>query len=82
MAALPVFFAAAAIPETKAVNAGAAFLLTVQDAQGGYGASSAGQAFDSVYAVRAAGFDPAKDVLPGGKSPVDYLKAKIGRAHV
>lgn len=67
--------ASAAIPETKAVANGAAFLLTVQDANGGYGALSAGQAFDSIYAIRAAGLDPNKDVVPGGKSPADYVKA-------
>ena len=76
VAALPILAASAAIPETKAVSNGAAFLLTVQDAKGGYGASSAGQAFDSIYAVRSAGLDPNKDVLPGGKSPADYVKAQ------
>lgn len=75
-AALPILAASAAIPETKAVASGAAFLLTVQDANGGYGAPSAGQAFDSIFAVRAAGLDPNKDVLPGGKTPAGYVKAQ------
>jgi hypothetical protein len=75
-AALPALAASAAIPETKAVANGAAFLLTVQDATGGYGASSAGQAFDSIFAIRAAGLDPNKDVVPGGKTPADYVKSQ------
>lgn len=76
LAALPVLFASAAIPETKAVANGAAFLLSIQDPSGGYGASSAGQAFDSIFAVRSAGLDPSKDVVAGGKSPADYVKAQ------
>lgn len=84
VAALPILAASAAIPETKAVNSGAAFLLTVQDADGTYSANAAGhasgQVMDSIFAVRSAGFDPGKDVLPGGKSPADYLKANAALA--
>ena len=76
VAALPIIAASAAIPETAAVNRGAAYLLTIQDSSGGYGAPSAGQAFDSIFAIRSAGLDPNKDVLPGGKTPADYVKAQ------
>ncbi|MEP7214834.1 MAG: prenyltransferase/squalene oxidase repeat-containing protein [Anaerolineaceae bacterium] len=78
--AVPLVAASAAIPEPKAATKGAEFLFAIQDANGGYGASSAGQALDSIFAVRSAGFDPNKDVLLGGKSPADYLKANAAAA--
>ncbi|HMO96759.1 MAG TPA: prenyltransferase/squalene oxidase repeat-containing protein [Tepidiformaceae bacterium] len=72
LCALPLFAASAAIPETAAVNRGAAFLKSIHLPNGTYGTDSPGQNMDSIYAVRAAGFDPALD-LSGGKSPRDYL---------
>lgn len=78
--AAPILAASAAIPESGAATRGAAFLFSVQNAEGSYGASSSGQVMDSIFAVRAAGFDPNKDVLPGGKSPADYLKANAAAA--
>lgn len=74
--ALPILAASAALPQTDAVNRGAAYLKSIQLPDGSYGTDSPGQNMDSIYAVRAAGFDPAKDIKDG-KSPVDYLLANI-----
>lgn len=76
LCALPLLAASAALPETAAVNRGAAYLQSIQLPDGSYGTDSPGQNMDSIYAVRAAGFDPALD-LKDGKSPVDYLVANI-----
>ncbi len=82
--AVPIFAASAAIPESKAATKGAAYLFSVQNLGGTYDANAdkhaSGQVMDSIFAVRAAGFDPNKDVLPGGKSPADYLKANAAAA--
>ena len=75
LAALPLFNAGAAIPETGAVAKGAAFIISNFSADGSYGGPSAGENFDGIYAIRAAGFDPAKDVAASGASPVGYLEA-------
>ncbi|MEO9255235.1 MAG: hypothetical protein ABI305_06835, partial [Tepidiformaceae bacterium] len=80
LVALPILAASAAIPETKAVNSGAAYIATLQTADGGYGGASLGQNEDAILAVRAAGFDPAKDVASSGKTPVDYLVANAETA--
>ena len=72
--ALPVFAASAALPETNAVLAGAAYIKSIQTADGTYGANSPGQNMDAVLAVRAAGYDPAKDLV-GGKGPAQFLIA-------
>ena len=77
LVALPFIAASAALPETDAVNRGAAYLKSIQLPDGSYGTDSPGQNMDSIFAVRAAGFDPAKD-LKDGKSPVDYLLANVG----
>ncbi len=81
---VPFVAASAAIPESNAATKGAAFLYSVQNLQGSYDANAekhaSGQVMDSIFAVRAAGFDPNKDVLPGGKSPADYLKANAAAA--
>lgn len=74
--ALPILAASAALPQTDAVNRGAAYLKSIQLPDGSYGTDSPGQNMDSIYAVRAAGFDPAEDVKDG-KTPVDYLLANI-----
>ncbi len=74
LVALPAFFAGAAIPEKSAALKGAAYILSQQGDDGGYGSAGAGPVADAIYAVRAAGFDPNKDVR-GGKTPADYLKA-------
>lgn len=75
LAGLSILTASAAIPETAAVNKGAAYLQGKLKSDGSYGGDSFGQNADAILAVRAAGFDPAKDTLPGGKTPADYLKA-------
>lgn len=74
MLALPMLHAAA-VPADDAVIKGAAYIKTTQGADGGY-AAFFGQSMDAILAVRAAGYDPAKD-LQGGKSPVDYLAANV-----
>lgn len=70
--ALPILHAGA-LPADDAVIKGAAYIKTTQGADGGY-AAFFGQSMDAIFAVRAAGYDPAKDIQ-GGKSPVDYLAA-------
>lgn len=74
LCALPLLAASAALPETAAVNRGASYLRSVQLADASYGSDSFGQNMDSVFAVRAAGFDPAKDTVDD-VSPVDYIVA-------
>jgi len=73
--ALPSIVASAAIPQTAAVNNGATFILANFGADGGFSGASPGANMDAIYALRAAGFDPSKDVTAAGKSPVTYLKA-------
>lgn len=75
LCALPLLAAAAALPERPAVEAGAGFIRTTQQADGGFGGFGDGQTFDAIYALRAAGLDP-NTVQKGGKSPADFLKAK------
>jgi hypothetical protein len=77
-AVFPFVLASAALPEKAAANAGAAFIKTQQLADGSF-ATGPGQTMDAIYAVRAAGYDPAKDAV-GGKSPADYLKANAPAA--
>lgn len=71
--ALPVFAAGAALPKADAIAASTAYIRSQQQRDGGY-ASSPGQTMDAIYALRSAGYDPAKDSV-GGLTPVDYLKA-------
>ena len=77
--ALPLFAAGAALPETNAVVAGAAFIKSTQTAAGVYGSDTPGQMMDAILAVRAAGYDPAKDIV-GGKGPVDFMNATAAKA--
>lgn len=79
LAALPLLGAGAALPETSAATRGAAYIKSLQTPDGAYGSTSPGQNMDAIFAVRAAGFDPAKD-LTGGKSPADYLRANAAAA--
>ncbi len=72
--ALPLLGAGAALPETNAVLAGAAYLKSIQEPDGTYGSSDPGQNMDSIFAVRAAGYDPAKDLV-AGVGPLQYLTA-------
>ncbi len=75
--ALPIFAATAALPETTAVLSGSAYIRSIQLADGSYASSPShlgGQTMDAIFAIRAAGYDPAKETI-GGKSPADYLKA-------
>ena len=59
-------------------------MFSVQNLEGSYDANAekhaSGQVMDSIFAVRAAGFDPNKDVLPGGKSPANDPKANAAAA--
>jgi hypothetical protein len=71
--ALPLLAANAALPKADAIDAGAAYIRSLQQPDGGY-ASTPGQTMDAIYALRAAGYDPAKDSV-GGATPADYLKA-------
>ncbi|MFN0094308.1 MAG: prenyltransferase/squalene oxidase repeat-containing protein [Dehalococcoidia bacterium] len=75
MAALPFVLAGAAIPERPAVEKAVNYIRTTQQADGGFGGFGDGQSFDAIYAVRAAGLDPAT-FQKDGKSPVDFLRAK------
>lgn len=70
--ALPILAAGAALPKADAIDAGATYIRSIQQPDGGY-ASSPGQSMDAVYALRSAGYDPAKDSV-GGVTPGDYLK--------
>lgn len=79
MVALPAMAASAAIPATGPVLAGAAYIKTTQLPDGTYGTAAPGQNIDAIFAVRASGYDPAKDTV-GGKGPVDFLKANAGAA--
>jgi len=72
--ALPAILASAAIPETAAINNGATFILANFGADGGFSGASPGANMDAIYALRAAGFDPSKDLTAAGKSPVTYLE--------
>ena len=73
--ALPILIASAAIPETPAVTKGVSFVRSKFQLDGSYGATSAGQNFDAIYAVRAAGFNPARDHTDTNDSPVTWLAA-------
>ncbi|MCC6961444.1 MAG: terpene cyclase/mutase family protein [Dehalococcoidia bacterium] len=75
LAALPAMFAAAATTESTAVLNGAAYLRTQQKPDGSY-SGALGQTMDAVFAIRSAGYDPAKETVDG-KSPADYLKAQL-----
>jgi len=77
---MPLFAANAALPETGAVLAGAAYLKSVQLADGTYGTSDPGQNMDSIFAVRAAGYDPAKDLVDG-VGPVQYFRSKVAQVN-
>lgn len=76
--AIPLFVASAAFPDRPAALRGTSFIRTTQAADGGFG--PAGQSMDAIYAIRAAGLDPATFVSSAGKSPVDYLKANAAAA--
>lgn len=75
LTALPVVLAGAALPETSAVLKGTDFIRTQQQADASY-SGTLEQTMDAVFAVRAAGFDPAKETA-GGAGPADYIKAKL-----
>ncbi len=76
--ALPIFAVGAALPANDAVAKGSAFIHVSLAADGSYGSTSAGQNMDAILAIRASGFDPAKDRRAGGQSPADYLVANAG----
>jgi hypothetical protein len=72
-AALPAL-AGAALPESAAVARGADYIRTTQQPDGGFGGFGAGQTFDAIFALRAAGIAPAT-VKKDGKSPADFIQA-------
>ncbi len=78
--ALPIIVASAAIPDSASATRGADHIAAHERADGSYGVDSFGQNMDAIVAIRAAGFDPAKDQLPGGKTPAEYLAANAGTA--
>ena len=73
LVALPIFIASAAIPETTAALKGTAFLRTIQLADGSL-STTAEPNIDAIIAMRAAGYDPAKELNSAGKGPIDNLK--------
>lgn len=75
LTALPVLLAGAAIPETSALLKGADYIRTQQQADGSY-SGTLEQTMDAVFAMRAAGFDPAKETA-GSVGPADFLEAKV-----
>lgn len=75
LAALPVLLAAAAIPETATLLKGADYIRTQQQPDGSY-SGTLEQTMDAVFAIRAAGFDPAKETQ-GSTNPADFVKTKI-----
>lgn len=79
LAALPALAATAQQPLDAALVNGSEYIFDQQQPDGGYGSSGLGQDTDAVFAVRAAGYDPAKDAR-AGKSAVDYLKAHAAEA--
>ncbi len=71
--------ASAALPETDAVARGAAFIRATLRDDGGLQADLAfgpGQTFDAIYALRAAGVDPAGLVSAAGNTPAAFLAAR------
>lgn len=75
LTALPAVLAGAAIPETGALLKGADYIRTQQQADGSY-SGTLEQTMDAVFALRAAGFDPAKETT-GATGPGDFVKAKL-----
>ncbi|MEX0782396.1 MAG: prenyltransferase/squalene oxidase repeat-containing protein [Dehalococcoidia bacterium] len=75
VAALPILIAGAALPENDAVVKGSAYIYSTLAVDGSYGSTSPGQNMDAILAIRAAGYDPSLDKLPGGVTPADYLEA-------
>lgn len=71
---MPIFAATAAIPETTAALKGAAFIRTIQRADGSLSTTPEPN-IDAIIALRAAGYDPAKETNAAGKGPIDNLKA-------
>lgn len=75
LSALPVLLAGAAIPEATSFLKGADYIRAQQQADGSY-SGTLEQTMDAVFALRAAGFDPAKETV-GSTGPADLLKAKV-----
>ena len=71
--------ASAAEPQTEAANAAVQYIEGLQNSDGGFpsfGSDSApGSTIDAVFALKAAGVDPAT-VTNGGNSPIDYLSSQ------
>ncbi|MGE3075541.1 MAG: prenyltransferase/squalene oxidase repeat-containing protein [Dehalococcoidia bacterium] len=75
LAVMPLLGAEAA-STSEAIASGATYIKSLQTADGAYGSESLSQNMDAVFAVRAAGFDPAKDKF-GGVGPAEFLAANI-----
>jgi len=75
--AIPLFAAAAAIPDRSAALRGVEYIRTTQLADGGFGAP--GQTMDAIYAIRSAGLDP-NTFVKSGKTPADFLRANAAAA--
>jgi hypothetical protein len=58
----------------EAVVRAAGYIAGTQEADGGFGGFGPGQTMDAIFALRAAGIDPAT-VTRGGVSPADFLRA-------
>ncbi len=70
---LGVAFASA---ERDAALRGAEYLRGAQESDGGFGGFGPGQTFDTVFAFRSVGIDPAT-VTTDGNSPADFLRANL-----
>lgn len=75
--ALPATLASADLPESDAASSAAAYIQSTQEADGGFGGFGPGQTLDAVFALRAAGVDPAA-VTTDGNSPADFVRANTG----
>ena len=74
----PMLSTRAALADTDPIERALAFILTTQQDDGGFQADLAfgpGQTFDAIYAIRAAGLDPATLASTTGATPADFLAA-------
>ena len=76
--ALPILAASAAIPKPHPLGTPPDYIRGHFQLDGAYGTGAAGQNFfDAIIAVRAAGYDPAKDHTDTNVSPVTWLHANV-----
>lgn len=67
-------FALVSAQSSASIERAVAYIRTTQQPDGGFGGFGAGQTFDAILAIRAAGIDP-NTVTTAGKSPADFLRA-------